>query len=366
MDKLFSILIKVSIIIISVISISFIFKYTIIYIYPFIIAFAIAYILHPIVTYIEIHLKIKRSIATLFIIISFFISSFTILFFLLKRLLLEATEFIQKLPLHIASFTSLLETIGNRSILLYEKLTKSIPLLPEMNELNINTYVRLINEHFEASSIAFFSNIIQFTTTILSSLTYIGMISSFILILVYFLTKDMPKINNVFHETVSNKIKVKTRQLLHQLKKSVWAFVKAQIIITLVSSIIICIGLLFMNVEHVFTIVLVVLIVDFIPYIGIGAVFIPWIGYAFFSMQYGLTIQLSILYAFVIIIRQIIEPKILATNMGIHPLIAFSVLFIGIQALGIAGILLTPLILIFLSALYHIRFFHIISNFVKN
>lgn len=348
------------------ISMFFIIKYTYLYLYPFIIALVISYALHPIVTYIEVHWKTKRSIATIFVIISFFITIATLLIFLLKKLLDETTDFIQNMPIHIDLLASLLESFSDKVIHFYEKLTNIIPLLPATNKFDIHTYTAFIKDYFAASSTTFFTNIIQFTTKILSSLTYVGMISCFILIIVYFITKDMPKLNNIFRKRVPIKVNLKTQQLLLQLKKSVWAFVKAQIIITLISSVIICISLLFMKVEHVFTIVLIVLIVDFIPYIGIGAIFIPWIGYSFFTMQYGLTIQLSVLYAFVIIIRQIIEPKIVAANMGIHPLIAISVLFIGIQALGITGILLTPLFLIFLSALYHIRIFHIFANFVKN
>ena len=83
---------------------------------------------------------------------------------------------------------------------------------------------------------------------------------------------------------------------------------------------------------------LIIFFVDFIPYIGVGTVFIPWILYQFFTEQFMLTIQLSILYIIVIIARQILEPKILASSIGIHPLIALIILFIGIQSFGILGV----------------------------
>src|SRR5699024_511941 len=101
------------------------------------------------------------------------------------------------------------------------------------------------------------------------------------------------------------------------VKKSVFGFIKAQVIITIISSIIVFIGLWIFQVEHLFTLTLIVFFVDFIPYVGIGAVFIPWIIYNFFIEQHLLTMQLSILYIIVIIVRQVIEPKILASSIGL-------------------------------------------------
>ena len=102
-----------------------------------------------------------------------------------------------------------------------------------------------------------------------------------------------------------------------------------------------------------------------IPYIGIGALFIPWILYGFFSDHYTLTLQLSLLYAVLLIVRQIIEPRLLAKNLGIHPLIAIIILFISINIFGALGIIITPISLILFSSLYHAKIFHYIARFIK-
>src|SRR5699024_1700505 len=126
------------------------------------------------------------------------------------------------------------------------------------------------------------------------------------------------------------------------------------------------IGLWIFQVEHLFTLTLIVFFVDFIPYVGIGAVFIPWIIYNFFIEQHLLTMRLSILYIIVIIVLQVIEPKILASSIGLHPLIALIILFIGIQSLAIIGIFITPLILILISAIYHAGIFHFLWHYITH
>src|SRR5690625_3966716 len=111
---------------------------------------------------------------------------------------------------------------------------------------------------------------------------------------------------------------------------------------------------------------LIALVVDFVPYIGMGVLFIPWIIYTFLIDNYVLTIQLTVLYMILIIIRQIMEPKILATNIGLHPLIALIILFISFQHLGLLGVVLTPIALIMISAIYHAGIFHYLWHFIKH
>src|SRR5690625_7405076 len=83
--------------------------------------------------------------------------------------------------------------------------------------------------------------------------------------------------------------------------------------------------------------------VDLLPFIGTGTVFIPWVGYLFLIGHYSLTIHLTLLYMFILVTRQILEPKILATSIGVTPLAALFTLFISIQIWGVLpGIIISP------------------------
>src|SRR5699024_11387046 len=62
-------------------------------------------------------------------------------------------------------------------------------------------------------------------------------------------------------------------------------------------------------------------IVDFLPFIGTGIVFIPWIIYLFFTDHFTLTIFISMLYMIIIIQRQLSEPKIVSKSIGLPPLV---------------------------------------------
>ncbi len=354
-------------IILVITCIFFVLTYTLEYVYPFLIALVIALILHPIVTKIELHWRFNRSVATFFVIITFFTILSVILFLILKRLLKESSSLVETLPEQFHTIKKVLADIGQTYLLpTYEKISKKITLLPEYEELEFNNYLLYFIDEVGASSAFFLKNIVVSTSTILSSITYAGTIFIFLLLAVFMMTKDLHQIKIVIYDLVPKKVMLKGTQIIAHLKNSVFGFIKAQITITMISSFIVMIGLLVFQIDNVLIITLTILLVDFIPYVGIGAVFIPWIIYCFFTEQFGLTIQLAGLYIVVIIVRQLIEPRILASSIGIHPLIALIILFVGIQSLGILGIFLTPVILIILSAIYHAGIIHYLWNFIRN
>jgi len=354
----------ISIILVSICMI-FIIKYTFMYIYPFLIAIIIAFLLNPLVTMFETKWKMNRTVATSFIMMIFFSIFILICFFTLKRLLIESTSLIQTLPNQFSNIKKVLIEIGQTYIVpYYEKLTDTIPLIPSFDQLEFNNYLELIVDQLGSSSMFFIKNIAGSTSAFFSSITYVGTILIFILLAVFIITKDFKLFQNKLIKITPEKVSRKSRQMITYLKASVFGFIKAQIIITVISSIIVMIGLFIFQIDNILMITLTVFVVDFIPYLGVGAIFIPWIIYSFFTEQFFFTIQLSGLYIVIIIIRQLIEPRILASSIGIHPLVALIILFFGIQSLGLIGIFITPVVLIVVSAIYHAGILHFIWNYI--
>lgn len=354
-------------IILLVTGLFFLLTYTFVYIYPFLIAILIAFLLHPIVNRMERYWKLNRAIATFIIMLCFFSFLLSILFLIVKRLLKESTILIENLPEQLRNLKLFFSNIGQTYLVpLYEKLENTFPIIPSSDEWELHQSIHFFIDEIGASSTFFLKNIVLTTSNVFSSLTYIGTITIFILLAVFMMTKDFNHLKYHFRNIVPNKMIRKMKQIGFHFKSSVFGFMKAQIIITFISSIIVLIGLSVFQVDNVLIITLTVLFVDFIPYAGIGFVFIPWIIYTFFTDQYVLTIQLAVLYTIIIIVRQLIEPRILASSVGIHPLITLMILFIGIQSLGIIGIILTPIVLIVISAIYHAGIFHFIWYYIKH
>ncbi len=59
-----------------------------------------------------------------------------------------------------------------------------------------------------------------------------------------------------------------------------------------------------------------------------------------------MAIGLTLLYAFILVVRQVLEPKLVADNLGIHPLATLIAIYVGYKLFGIIGLILGPFILV--------------------
>ncbi|WKB37254.1 sporulation integral membrane protein YtvI [Terrilactibacillus sp. S3-3] len=175
----------------------------------------------------------------------------------------------------------------------------------------------------------------------------------------FFISKDWNRIGAFILASATPKIDEHLKAVYRELKKAfIGRFIHAQFILVSITTIIVFFGLLLLRVEHPLTIALISGIVDLMPYLGTSAVFIPWITYHFFAQNYMLTIGLSTLFALVIIQRQLTEPKILSSNIGLDPLATLISLFVGFKIFGFTGLILGPISLVILKTLFQARVFH--------
>ena len=79
---------------------------------------------------------------------------------------------------------------------------------------------------------------------------------------------------------------------------------------------------------------------------------IPWAIISAVNGDIKLGILLFILYAIILIVHQIIEPKIVSVNIGIHPIFTLIAMYTGFKINGIIGLFIGPIILIILQNIF--------------
>jgi sporulation integral membrane protein YtvI len=103
------------------------------------------------------------------------------------------------------------------------------------------------------------------------------------------------------------------------------------------------IGLSLLGVPYVFGLSFLIALIDILPVLGVGTVLLPW---ALLALLWGNTrmgFGLLVLYAVISIVRQILEPRVIGTQVGLHPLIALFSLYVGARLFGAAGLFLLPM-----------------------
>lgn len=97
---------------------------------------------------------------------------------------------------------------------------------------------------------------------------------------------------------------------------------------------------------------MVIAFVDALPIFGSGTIMIPWAGFIAFTGDIKLAIAIFILWCIMSIVRQLVEPKIISGQIGIHPIFTLIAMYTGYKFIGIWGLLLGPIVLIILKNIY--------------
>ena len=103
--------------------------------------------------------------------------------------------------------------------------------------------------------------------------------------------------------------------------------------------------------SYIVIIAAITAVLDILPILGTGTVLIPWSLYSFVSGNIGLGIGLAIIYATVFVIRQVIEPKLVAGQLGLSPIVTIAALYFGLKLFGVIGMFVTPVFIIMLKLL---------------
>ena len=141
------------------------------------------------------------------------------------------------------------------------------------------------------------------------------------------------------------------------LKLNLGKMAKAYALIMLVTFTEVFIGLTILKMlglfqsNYIAVIAVVTSIVDIIPVLGTGTIVLPWAAYSLIVGDYGMAIGLLILYAAVTVIRQIVEPKLVAGQLGLPPFVTLIAMYLGLKIFGVLGVFALPIIIIMLKLL---------------
>lgn len=190
-----------------------------------------------------------------------------------------------------------------------------------------------------------------------------GIPSAFLSVLVtiiscVFMTSEYDLIKNMILDMLSESKGKKLVSSKQTVTRGISKLVKAYATLMLITFSEMFLGLNLMKLIGVYEggyiaiIAFVTCIVDIIPVLGTGTVLIPWAVYNLIMGNVDLGIGLLVLYAVITVLRQILEPKLVANQAGLPAIATIMAMFIGARLFGAFGILLLPLTVIVLKLMY--------------
>lgn len=175
------------------------------------------------------------------------------------------------------------------------------------------------------------------------------------LISAYFFTKDKELIRREYQTHVAPLFGLSIHTTKQELKASVWGYIKTQIILMGFIFTITIIGMLVMKSPHPLLLSVLIAIIDSLPFFGSGFILWPGAVIHFITGNTFLAIGYLALYGIIQVVRQILQPKILGTQIGLHPLLTLFSMYFGFKCIGVFGLILGPIIAVMLRAFFRIR-----------
>lgn len=317
------------------------FKYAIGAAIPFIIGLLIALLISPITRFISKKTKIPHgAVAAVFVILFFFAIS-SLIYLAASRLIGELGNLLLKLSEDPEAISRSLSEIGNvfgSHFAFMQSLFESDALIKLGIDLD-----RLLPEALSSMLSSISAAVPAFAMNVLSGVPEFLLCVAVILISSVYFCTDRDTIFSAFASLLPESWQKKLPEIKQKIKSTLWGYVKAYLIIMLLTFCEVFFGLTVLGVNYALIISIIIAVIDILPILGTGTVLIPWAIFSFITSDTPLGIGLLILYGVVLIIRQLVEPKIVGNTLGLHPLAALASIYLGIRFLGIGGIFIGPI-----------------------
>gem|GEM_PF-123682 len=316
--------------------------YTLPYFAPFILALLLALLMDPFNQWLMKILKIKRTIVAN---ISYFLFLGVIsllVYFISAKIVSEAFELVKFIQRNIPNIQLWIYDA-------YQQVNDWMLIFPPEIGGQINqTITNFVNQLSNINLLSTWGAQTIYITAAIPNF-FFNLLIFFIAL--YLINLNLDKISQRFFSYFKPESKPKAQAVLLDLRNASVGFIKAQVVLSTLTYIVSVIGLFLIGIRYALVIALFIVIVDILPILGTGSVLVPW---ALFSLTQGEFIRalgLVLLFLAITVFRKTIEPKVLGERIGLGPLATLISIWVGFKVMGVLGVFLAPLLIIFYKAL---------------
>ncbi len=331
----------------AVIALTAVLFYVLPYVWPFAVALLCSRLLEPFVGRVakllrRIHLG--RRTATLLGMLLLFGVAGTLVGLLLSRLAQEVTAMARTLPQLIGWLTGV--ALPNLRAL-YERYLALMPShVPELVSNAIATLAQNALGWMAALSGWITSG--AWSTALGIPQVLLAMV--LVIMGTYYFTADREHIAGFLSGMVPQALRSRGNKVKRNVVKSVAGQLKGQLLVSLiVMGFLVALFWLF-RIPYGLLAGIGIGLMDALPVLGAGLFLVPWSLLSFIGGDQTTGILMGAAYLGTVIIRQILEPRIVGRHLGLHPLVTMAAMYAGFRLFGVLGLLGGPVLMSVLRA----------------
>ena len=317
-----------------------IFKYALGLFAPFIIAFLVAMLIEKPVTFFTKTLKIPRALSSGLWTVIAFGGVGSLLYLLVSKLVREAYAFFKSLPEPETIIDNFTSSLGN----LFSFLPDGISSWFGQSVDN------LLSGDFSLPN-GLLSSVGSVTASAAGSVPTILLTTIIVLAATYFFSADYHNLRASISKMMPDKWRKLYRKMKSHSIKTLGKYIRALGILMCITFVELSIGFSILGFDYALVIAFFTALIDALPVFGVGGVLIPLAIYNLITRNFFLAAGLAILYGVIVVVRNVLEPKIVGVQIGLHPIITLLSVYIGLRVFGILGIF-TPIFVVLGRQLY--------------
>ncbi|WDL99395.1 sporulation integral membrane protein YtvI [Alicyclobacillus sp. ALC3] len=338
-------LIEVAALVVFLTIVVIVFSLTFRYIFPFVIGWLLAILLTPFAAGLE-RLRVPRMAAVLIVLVGVVILFLALSGFVFVALSREATDLLLRAPHYVANMQKFVQKEIVAGQTFFHALPPNVARGVESTALNAAVNVETTFRHLAVHLLN--------SVTRLPDLIFIAVIS---FVASFFMLLNRERMYRSFLHTLPPGWSGKLHDVFHDMIRAFIGTIRAQVLLMTLSAALGIVGMWVLNIPYAVILGLLFGLTGLVPILGSAILTVPWAIGAFAFGDTSMGVRVLILQLVISIIRQIIEPRLVAQNVGLDTLSTLFALYVGLKALGIFGLFLGPIILIGLKSLLRARIF---------
>ncbi|MDT3425181.1 sporulation integral membrane protein YtvI [Paenibacillus forsythiae] len=332
--------------------------------YPLCLAWLLAYSIRPVVEALK-RLRLPTWLAVILSLALYIGSAGIVLTALVTRLVKELAALAQTFNLHAPQWHEQLQSWSRSNRL--QNIINQINLFYNSNpdyHSTIDSHISKTTETLGVAATRLVTGVFNLIVKLIASLPSLGTVLIVVILAAFFLATGWERRGRMLSVILPDGFRGAAAEIWIDLRRAFFGYLLAQLVLISITGAIVIVGLMLLGVKSAFVLGLMIGLVDLMPYLGVGIVMIPWALYSFMTGDMQLAIGLSVLYGITLITRQVLEPKLLASSVGLDPLAMLIGMFAGLKLLGAGGLILGPVALVIAGAFWRAGVFRSLHSYI--
>lgn len=328
----------------------FVLPKSIVFLWPFVAGWIISMMAHPVIEYLEKKVKLPKKFGSAILIAAVITGIIVVLYFAVRGIALQVIGFIQDAP-------DIRHEIMRQGMIFQKKIEQFLSIFPPSFGKQFDQWSGSIGELFKKAASSAGDYGVAHAGGVAKGVTS-GLLGLVVMLFAaYMFSLEREKLIAWYEKCIPGFVKHKINVFMKNSVGVLVSYCLAQLKIMIVIIAILWIGFFIAGIGHSFIYSVLVGIVDIFPILGTGTVIIPWAIFKLITGDIKTAVILLIIYAICLVLKQVLQPKMMGDSMGISALTTIFLIYVGLKFGGLGGMLLALILGMFVINLYRLGVF---------